>query len=135
MNAKLKRILPVDMFCCATLLCLSFQRCTVEVWNGGMPDGYLHDSLSGMRTPLPARHLPLGVLTPQLFDDRTEVHAMRSEEHTSELQSLMRISYAVFCLKKNKMIDLLLTIFTNIHIYKSTHTKTNHTNETHTQQH
>src|SRR3546814_4915026 len=26
---------------------------------------------------------------------------MRSEEHTSELQSLMRISYAVFCLKKN----------------------------------
>src|SRR3546814_8677168 len=27
-------------------------------------------------------------------------HAYRSEEHTSELQSLMRISYAVFCLKK-----------------------------------
>src|SRR3546814_10104595 len=30
--------------------------------------------------------------------------AMRSEEHTSELQSLMRISYAVFCLKKKKKI-------------------------------
>src|SRR3546814_9853125 len=29
-------------------------------------------------------------------------HGERSEEHTSELQSLMRISYAVFCLKKNK---------------------------------
>src|SRR3546814_4018080 len=29
--------------------------------------------------------------------------AQRSEEHTSELQSLMRISYAVFCLKKKKM--------------------------------
>src|SRR3546814_6622490 len=29
-------------------------------------------------------------------------HRWRSEEHTSELQSLMRISYAVFCLKKNK---------------------------------
>src|SRR3546814_7249484 len=28
--------------------------------------------------------------------------ALRSEEHTSELQSLMRISYAVFCLKKTK---------------------------------
>src|SRR3546814_4013876 len=28
------------------------------------------------------------------------LHARRSEEHTSELQSLMRISYAVFCLKK-----------------------------------
>src|SRR3546814_11377237 len=30
------------------------------------------------------------------------VGALRSEEHTSELQSLMRISYAVFCLKKKK---------------------------------
>src|SRR3546814_10630708 len=29
-------------------------------------------------------------------------HPVRSEEHTSELQSLMRISYAVFCLKKKK---------------------------------
>src|SRR3546814_3649397 len=34
----------------------------------------------------------------QVDDDR----AGRSEEHTSELQSLMRISYAVFCLKKKK---------------------------------
>src|SRR3546814_959122 len=31
----------------------------------------------------------------------------RSEEHTSELQSLMRISYAVFCLKKKKKITLI----------------------------
>src|SRR3546814_2791450 len=30
---------------------------------------------------------------------------LRSEEHTSELQSLMRISYAVFCLKKKKKIQ------------------------------
>src|SRR3546814_3726412 len=30
---------------------------------------------------------------------------VRSEEHTSELQSLMRISYAVFCLKKKKDIE------------------------------
>src|SRR3546814_7329650 len=30
--------------------------------------------------------------------------ALRSEEHTSELQSLMRISYAVFCLKKKKTV-------------------------------
>src|SRR3546814_4106287 len=33
---------------------------------------------------------------------REPVHHYRSEEHTSELQSLMRISYAVFCLKKKK---------------------------------
>src|SRR3546814_9769755 len=39
--------------------------------------------------------------------DCTHWNCPRSEEHTSELQSLMRISYAVFCLKKKK-----------IHIYK-----------------
>src|SRR3546814_9469233 len=32
-----------------------------------------------------------------------DVRVVRSEEHTSELQSLMRISYAVFCLKKKKI--------------------------------
>src|SRR3546814_2447415 len=38
----------------------------------------------------------------------------RSEEHTSELQSLMRISYAVFCLKKKKHLpQILINIKTN----------------------
>src|SRR3546814_5125444 len=36
------------------------------------------------------------------FDHEGLREVARSEEHTSELQSLMRISYAVFCLKKNK---------------------------------
>src|SRR3546814_8856190 len=36
--------------------------------------------------------------------------ALRSEEHTSELQSLMRISYAVFCLKKKKILKHNTTI-------------------------
>src|SRR3546814_2436547 len=35
-------------------------------------------------------------------DDPIDAMWARSEEHTSELQSLMRISYAVFCLKKKK---------------------------------
>src|SRR3546814_954167 len=37
-------------------------------------------------------------------------HPYRSEEHTSELQSLMRISYAVFCLKKNKRVIQIVSI-------------------------
>src|SRR3546814_2666632 len=41
-----------------------------------------------------------GALRPALL--RTPPRLDRSEEHTSELQSLMRISYAVFCLKKKK---------------------------------
>ncbi len=76
MNAKLKRILPVDMFCCATFLCLSSQRQVVEVWNGGMPDGYLHRVATGERQPLVARNLPLGVLGAELFDYHTDVYPM-----------------------------------------------------------
>src|SRR3546814_10740328 len=38
------------------------------------------------------------------------VSSLRSEEHTSELQSLMRISYAVFCLKKKKITHTSNTI-------------------------
>src|SRR3546814_3993919 len=37
----------------------------------------------------------------------------RSEEHTSELQSLMRISYAVFCLKKKNTINIITKIYYN----------------------
>src|SRR3546814_5446608 len=46
---------------------------------------------------------PQGVDGPgQPRHDQQRAAERRSEEHTSELQSLMRISYAVFCLKKNK---------------------------------
>src|SRR3546814_3220640 len=53
------------------------------------------------------------------------VNTVRSEEHTSELQSLMRTSYAVFCLKKKNTIrqhqctindNILKTLFTYINI-------------------
>src|SRR3546814_2869472 len=37
---------------------------------------------------------------------------IRSEEHTSELQSLMRISYAVFCLKKKRILNYIKHIST-----------------------
>src|SRR3546814_10544703 len=40
--------------------------------------------------------------SPQVSGVGSRLTSTRSEEHTSELQSLMRISYAVFCLKKNK---------------------------------
>src|SRR3546814_3567721 len=52
------------------------------------------------------RHDETGaILVPAVHQDiRRQVieNGTRSEEHTSELQSLMRISYAVFCLKKTK---------------------------------
>src|SRR3546814_1629138 len=47
--------------------------------------------------PAEASHGDMGMITREDI-----ILALRSEEHTSELQSLMRISYAVFCLKKKK---------------------------------
>src|SRR3546814_2682040 len=41
--------------------------------------------------------------------EQPDAEPARSEEHTSELQSLMRISYAVFCLKKKKNTNLQST--------------------------
>src|SRR3546814_1244861 len=43
------------------------------------------------------------------IDGCSDRDCLRSEEHTSELQSLMRISYAVFCLKKKIKIHLQIT--------------------------
>src|SRR3546814_6456293 len=70
------------------------------------------------------RHQPLGP-APRAGTGRTQ---RRSEEHTSELQSLMRISYAVFCLKKKNTTNtkhkselLYLQTQTNPHT-KCTHT-------------
>src|SRR3546814_6906542 len=44
----------------------------------------------------------------------------RSEEHTSELQSLMRISYAVFCLKKKKAHYLMINTQQHTHRHATT---------------
>src|SRR3546814_2254828 len=65
-------------------------------------------SAAQLRNPLPQDVDPAGVaadsemLAERLRRLRQERGLSRSEEHTSELQSLMRTSYAVFCLKKTK---------------------------------
>src|SRR3546814_2677017 len=57
---------------------------------------------------------------------RVQLRVTRSEEHTSELQSLMRISYAVFCLKKKKnkkkhrQLQKKMKLYINDHEYEAT---------------
>src|SRR3546814_18316716 len=65
--------------------------------------------------------LAVGVLVDEVapldveaVDLRREHQTGRSEEHTSELQSLMRISYAVFCLKKKHQTYILAYIYSTI---------------------
>src|SRR3546814_5439701 len=60
----------------------------------------LGDARGAARWRVRVRPQRLGPACPQRQRITGIDHAPRSEEHTSELQSLMRISYAVFCLKK-----------------------------------
>src|SRR3546814_1917513 len=73
-------------------------------------EGLLHLGL-GDRDLVAARFLNLELFVDEVTQNlhaqalafrRIDLSAIRSEEHTSDLQSLMRISYAVFCLKKKK---------------------------------
>src|SRR3546814_1333319 len=59
--------------------------------------------------------LPVRIYLRKHAFDAPAQPALRSEEHTSELQSLMRISYAVFCLKKKKKTHTPITPFTANH--------------------
>src|SRR3546814_2838564 len=80
------------------------------------PDGEDTIVVTAARSILPANALPLtiDVIGKEALDQQLAISGSvtdavatltpsRSEEHTSELQSLMRISYAVFCLKKKKI--------------------------------
>src|SRR3546814_5857583 len=66
-----------------------------SVRNGGRPDRLASVSIARRRS----ERAPVSQIA------RAMMSAARSEEHTSELQSLMRISYAVFCLKKKNIIS------------------------------
>src|SRR3546814_7538000 len=68
-----------------------------------------------------AHHYDLSDTLYDLFLDKDRQYS-RSEEHTSELQSLMRISYAVFCLKKKKTTNTKHT-YEDIHSNETTQQK------------
>src|SRR3546814_8444679 len=95
---------------------LSALFCEIEVTRSGHPRLVLEALSEANRNPAMAKALQkhtkgvhslladlLGKGQAAGAIDPTLDRHMRSEEHTSELQSLMRISYAVFCLKKKKI--------------------------------
>src|SRR3546814_9772093 len=67
------------------------------------PIAWIHRAAPGRRRPTAVRSRSTSNYPP-----------MRSEEHTSELQSLMRTSYAVYCLKKKKLQHHNITSRNNI---------------------
>src|SRR3546814_4095636 len=73
---------------------LGVRRAAIRDWLHARGESWIDD---------PANENPRSVrASARAAIARGEAESGRSEEHTSELQSLMRISYAVFCLKKKK---------------------------------
>src|SRR3546814_3177222 len=93
-----------------TTLFRSTCKCHCEQGDYDLGDEYIDDALTAEEA---AEGL---VLTCQMVPSSDCVIAVpvpsRSEEHTSELQSLMRISYAVFCLKTKTHIQSSLKLYT-----------------------
>src|SRR3546814_7148697 len=86
------------------------------------PHLLMHELRSAAAAPVAVDRNHIAIGLPLRIDQRIASHqAIRSEEHTSELQSLMRISYAVFSLKKN---------ITYTDLIRTTTSLTNQTNKT-----
>src|SRR3546814_13194008 len=79
-----------------------FLQCRVDHFLGATLPAFRHSHAD--QQTIAAWYAKHSVAFRQLRQTRLQLLKARSEEHTSELQSLMRISYAVFCLKKKKPI-------------------------------
>src|SRR3546814_10246018 len=88
-----KTALPVILLASTVL----FAGCAAQ----GKPPPVISLDEPVQAQPLPEPPAPVEVVAVPAIC-ASEAYIARSEEHTSELQSLMRISYAVFCLKKKK---------------------------------
>lgn len=77
-NNKLKQILPVGIFCCATMFDMNFRKKKLTIWNGGLPVGYLRRHVDGSIQPIKSTHLPLGVLSSRAFKDNCEEYDMEN---------------------------------------------------------
>jgi DNA-binding response OmpR family regulator len=79
-NGKLKNILPVGIFCCATMMNINFRKKRLKIWNGGLPDCFIYHMNEGKITPVKSTHLPLGVLSNRAFKDNCEYFELEQED-------------------------------------------------------
>src|SRR3546814_5464998 len=93
-------------------------------WGGNRSVAQIHALLFISDRPLHAEEIAevLGLARSNVSNSIKELLGWRSEEHTSELQSLMRISYAVFCLKKKSIRQIDNNHLSNLTPYTYLHT-------------
>lgn len=117
-NAKLKNILPVGVFCCACMVDLSFHEGLAKFWMGGLPDILIKRRETGELTYMNSKHLPLGVLSDDRFVTQVEVVQLdvgdriylwsdgihEAQKHSGEMFGQERLSQI---LHENKNVDTL----------------------------
>ncbi len=79
-NQKLKRVLPVTLFCAACLLEVDHTSGRLTVWNGGLPDVLVWSPREGIRHRFASQHLPLGIVNPDFFNASIAVDDLRADD-------------------------------------------------------
>lgn len=72
-NKEIYANLAVDRFVAATLIAVDTTQCFLEIWNGGNPAAIFVNDGNGVEQRFESRHLPLGILSDQEFDSKTEI--------------------------------------------------------------
>lgn len=73
MNKKLKALLPTSLFLCACLIEVDYSADKIHVWIGGLPDALIFNRNNQLKQRILSKHLPLGILGDNKFDDKPEV--------------------------------------------------------------
>ncbi len=74
MNTRVKQQSPPDRFVAATLMRICNVNRTIDLWNGGNPDGLFLDSGGVPLHRFTSRYAPLGILGPEAFEPHTEIY-------------------------------------------------------------
>ncbi|UZE94706.1 fused response regulator/phosphatase [Alkalimarinus alittae] len=72
LNLSLYKFLPDHMFCAATLVELNQVGDMAKLWMGGLPDGVVISKDSGLKGTVTSKHMPLGILDDDEFEDDLE---------------------------------------------------------------
>ncbi|MCE9633852.1 MAG: fused response regulator/phosphatase [Methylophilales bacterium] len=78
MNSKTKSLLPTGHFVASTLIAINPTEKTAEIWNGGNPPTYIVNAEGVLMHSAISRHLPIGVVEEDAFDDSTETIRLSS---------------------------------------------------------
>ncbi|MFQ5470040.1 MAG: SpoIIE family protein phosphatase [Gammaproteobacteria bacterium] len=73
LNTRLHEILPTGIFCSACFIEIDIENNSMIVWNGGIPDAFVIDQDNSIKTKLTSKHLPLGVLDKNRFENAVEI--------------------------------------------------------------